>query len=166
MTVSGENRIERIRRLNLLAAQLSHELNINIIDFDRSFAHHGGRELDVDFSLEGSAAALIARHVIISTFFAAGLDDFVSPELQEKASQLYEQRSSRIASSSQHDLTADKMLFRLADGEKSRQTYALVPARRTLADIWFNFRKGRTTLIEIFQIVLRAIWRRIELDGD
>jgi hypothetical protein len=158
---SGESRIERIRRLNLLAAQLSHELNINIIDFDRSFAHRGGRVLDVDFRLEGPAAVFTARHAILSTFFAAGLDDFCSPELQNKAKQLYEQRSRQISIPTQHDLNAGKMLFRVADSEKSDQTYALVPVRRTLADLWFNLKKGRTTPMETFQVVLRAVRRRV-----
>jgi hypothetical protein len=159
---SGGRRIERIRRLNLLAAQLSHELDINIIDFDRSFAHFGGRVLDVDFSLEGSAAVLAAKHVIISTFFAAGLDDFCSPELQDKAKQLYEQRyRGTVVVPSQQYLNASTMGFRLADNEKSHQTYALVPTRRTLADLWFNLKRGRATLSETLQIILRAAGKRL-----
>jgi hypothetical protein len=158
---SKERRIERIRRLNLLAAQLSHELDINIIDFDRSFAHFGGRVLDVDFNLEGSAAVVAAKHVIISTFFAAGLDEFCSPELQDKAKQLYEQHYRETVVPSQQYLNASTMMFRLADNEKSHQTYALTPTRRTLADLWFNCRIGRATLSETLQIILRAVWKRL-----
>jgi hypothetical protein len=157
---SGGLRIERIRRLNLLAAQLSHELDINIIDFDRSFAHFGGRVLDVDFSLEGSAGVLAAKHVVISTFFAAGLDDFCSPELQDKTKQLYEQCYRRAAVPS-HDLDAGKMQFKIVHGEKSHQTYALVARGRTLADLWFNFKRGRATLGETLQAILRAIRKRM-----
>src|SRR5271165_4090947 len=81
--VAAVARMERIRRLNYLAVELSHDLDINIIDFDRSFAHIGGHSLGTDFELHGSAAVSAAKHVIISTLFAAGLDDVCYPEVQD-----------------------------------------------------------------------------------
>ena len=36
--------LERIRRLNRMAAELSHDLGVSVIDIDRAFAHIGGRD--------------------------------------------------------------------------------------------------------------------------
>jgi hypothetical protein len=157
----GVTRIERIRQLNFLAARLSNELNINIIDFDRSFAHIGGRELGADFRLQGPAALLAAKQVITSTLFAAGLDDFCAPELQEKAKLLYERRRARLVRSVQHDLLPETLAFGLADLERSGQRYALVPARRTLGDLWWNLKRRRATFRATIQIIVRAIRRRV-----
>jgi hypothetical protein len=158
---AGVTRMERIRQLNFLAARLSHELDINIIDFDRSFAHIGGRNLGTDFRLQGSAALLAAKHVITSTFFAAGLDDFCSQELQEKAKLLYEHRRTGPVQPAQHDLLPKMLAFGLADIQRSGQTYAIVPMRRTLGDLWWNLRKRRATFGATIQIVYRAVRRRV-----
>jgi hypothetical protein len=77
--------VERIRRLNLLAAELSHDLGISVIDIDRVFAHFGARALRTDFSLVGMVAAEVAAHTIVSSILAAALDDFIPPNVQERA---------------------------------------------------------------------------------
>jgi hypothetical protein len=77
--------VERIRRLNLLAAELSHDVGISVIDFDRVFAHFGARALRTDFRLAGAVAAEVAAHTTVSSILAAGLDDFIPPDVQERA---------------------------------------------------------------------------------
>ena len=57
--------LERIRRLNLLGALVSHETGAEIIDFDRVFAHAGARELQTDYRLGGPQAAQLAAQAIL-----------------------------------------------------------------------------------------------------
>jgi len=154
--------LERIRRLNLLAAQLSHDFDINIIDVDRSLAHIGGRVLDTDLTLRGSAAVSVVKDVIVSTLFAAGLDAFCSPELQEAAKARYEQSRTPVVRPVQHHVSASWLNYAQADPHKARQTYALaLPRSRKLSDIWLNLRDGRATPAETLRIVIRATKRRL-----
>ena len=85
-----ENRpaiIERIRRLNLLAVELSHDSGAAVIDIDRAFAHLGARVLAADYRLRGAVAAEVAAHTIAGSLLAVGLDDIVAPEVLERATQ-------------------------------------------------------------------------------
>jgi hypothetical protein len=77
--------LERIRRLNLMAADLSHDLDVAVIDIDRAFAHIGGRRLQTDYRLSGVMAAEVAGHTIAWSLLSSGLDDVVDPALQERA---------------------------------------------------------------------------------
>jgi hypothetical protein len=80
--------MERIRRLNLLAAELSHDTGAAVIDLDRAFAHLGARVLRADYRLQGPIAARVAGQVIASTMLAVGLDPAVTPEVQQRALEL------------------------------------------------------------------------------
>jgi hypothetical protein len=75
----------RVRRLNLLAAQLSHETGLFIIDLDRSFADIGASKLDTDYRLSGQYASEAAAKFVALAVLSAGLDDFVSFEIQDSA---------------------------------------------------------------------------------
>jgi hypothetical protein len=77
--------LERIRRLNRLVIQLSHDLGAGVIDIDRALAHAGAERLQTDYRLSGELAAEFAGHVVALTLLSGGLDDVVDPELQEKA---------------------------------------------------------------------------------
>ena len=59
--------IERIRRLNLVAVELSHETGAMVIDIDRIFAHLGARALRTNYLLNGPAAAEVAGHALLRT---------------------------------------------------------------------------------------------------
>jgi hypothetical protein len=76
---------ERIRRFNLLAAELSQETGICIIDLDRALAARGARALQTDYRLTSEPAATVGAEVLVSTLLRAGLDDFLTPEDQAKA---------------------------------------------------------------------------------
>ena len=69
-----------IRRLDLLAVELSHATGLNIIDLDRALAHIGALTLRTDYRLAGVVAAETAGGVISATVLAAGLDDWTPPE--------------------------------------------------------------------------------------
>jgi hypothetical protein len=77
--------LERIRRLNLMAAQLSNELGAQVIDIDRAFAHIGARALQSDYRMGGVLAAEVAGHTAAWSLLSGGLDEAVDPELQDKA---------------------------------------------------------------------------------
>jgi hypothetical protein len=75
----------RIRRLNLMAAHLSHVLGVGVIDIDRAFAHIGGKVLQTDYRLGGVLAAEVAGHTTAWSLLSFGLDEAVEPGLQERA---------------------------------------------------------------------------------
>ena len=77
--------LERIRRLNLMAAELSNELGVAVIDIDRAFAHIGGRVLQTDYRLSGVLAAEVAGQTTVWSLLSFGLDDVIDPDVQEKA---------------------------------------------------------------------------------
>jgi hypothetical protein len=74
---------ERIRRLNLLAVDLSHDFGINIVDIDRAFAHVGARWLQSDFRLGSLAAEEVAAHTIAVSLMAAGFGNIALETLDE-----------------------------------------------------------------------------------
>ena len=59
--------LERIRRLDLQLAEISHETGAIVIDFDRVFAHEGARTLETDYRLHGARAAQLAGEAIVAT---------------------------------------------------------------------------------------------------
>ncbi|MFI4976874.1 MAG: hypothetical protein ACHP84_20260 [Caulobacterales bacterium] len=77
--------LERIRQLNRMALELSHDLGVGVIDIDRAFAHIGGRALQTDYRLIGVQAAEVAGHTIAWSLLSFGLDRVVDPEIQEQA---------------------------------------------------------------------------------
>jgi hypothetical protein len=77
--------VERIRRLNLLATELSCDLGTYVADLDRIFAYLGARLLRTDYRLVGRLAPAAAAHSIAAAILAAGLDDLIPPEIQEQA---------------------------------------------------------------------------------
>jgi hypothetical protein len=77
--------LPRIRRLNLLAVRLSHELGVLVADIDRDLADIGARALQTDCHLGGADAARAAGKSLAMTLLLAGLDEVVPLELQEAA---------------------------------------------------------------------------------
>jgi hypothetical protein len=77
--------VERIRLLNLLAAQLSHDTGINVVDIDAVFAHVGARQMQTDYRLAGPMGAEMAAYTMVVTILAVGLDNVVPPDIQERA---------------------------------------------------------------------------------
>lgn len=75
--------LERVRRLNLLAVKLSHELGVGVIDLDRAFAERGAEVLKTDHRLGGRFAAEVAGHCILTALLSLGLDEVMDPALQE-----------------------------------------------------------------------------------
>ena len=72
----------RIRRLNRLAADLSREYGIMVIDLDRDLADIGGRRLQTDYRLSGEYAEQMAARSMARAIVSAGLDNYAPFELQ------------------------------------------------------------------------------------
>ncbi len=74
----------RIRRLNLLAIELSNEFNVSVADLDRDFADIGALPLATDFRLGGEAAAALAAWALVRCVTANAVDGLVDFGLQDK----------------------------------------------------------------------------------
>lgn len=78
----------RIRRLNLLAADISRASGAFVIDIDRAFADIGAHALATDYRLTGEAACDQAAKCIAMAIIVNGLDQLASFELQDQARDL------------------------------------------------------------------------------
>lgn len=78
--------IERIRRLDLCAIELSRATGAAVADLDRVFAYFGTRQLQCDHRLQGPVAAEAAAWTILATLVSLGtLDDYAGPGATERA---------------------------------------------------------------------------------
>jgi hypothetical protein len=80
---------ERIRRLNLMAIELSHDAGVGVIDIDRAFAQQGARLLQTDHRLGGPVAAKAAAHAIVAGILRMLPEDVVGPRIVERAQALH-----------------------------------------------------------------------------
>lgn len=81
----ADETLAAIRRLNLLAVELSHAHAAGVIDIDRSMAHFGARTLRSDFRLTGRGAEVVAGHAIAHALLGYGIDALGDPVTQDKA---------------------------------------------------------------------------------
>ncbi len=79
------SRLNRIRRLNLLAAELSRETGVYVIDIDRALADIGAAVIGADHRLGGSHAAEAAGRCIASVVLSASLDGVIAFERSQAA---------------------------------------------------------------------------------
>jgi hypothetical protein len=80
----------RLRRLNLLALELSRELGVNVIDIDRFIADTGGHTAQTDYRLEGERAASLAGFVMAQVLLMDALPDHVAPSIIDQIAQQLE----------------------------------------------------------------------------
>jgi len=80
--------IERIRRLDLVAAELSHDTGASVADVDRALAHMGARQLSTDHRLGGPLAAEAAAWTIVAALLDGPLDQVVDPDVLQRAQSL------------------------------------------------------------------------------
>jgi hypothetical protein len=81
----------RIRRLNLLAADISRESGAFVIDIDRVLADIGAEGLATDYRLAGAAAGDQAAKCIAMAIIVNGLDAFADFEALDRARDLMAQ---------------------------------------------------------------------------
>ncbi len=117
----------RIRRLNLLAAEMSRELGLFVVDLDRAVADAGARQFQTDYRLGGEAAAAMAGHFMALTLLTNGLDAVVPFEIQDAAREFLTSCRPAIAGVERApgELTLKKDLLALGHGRR-KQTVATV----------------------------------------
>lgn len=76
--------LTRIRRLNLLAAELSREFGVFVVDLDRVLTDIGGMALDTDYRLQGKLAADVAGQALAMCVATNALDLYIPFEAQER----------------------------------------------------------------------------------
>jgi hypothetical protein len=81
----SQSRLIRIRRLNLLAAELSRQSGHYVIDLDRCLADAGALKIQTDYRLEGPFAARVVAKEMALAIVSAGLDAVVPFEVQDAA---------------------------------------------------------------------------------
>jgi hypothetical protein len=120
-----------IRRLNLLAAEISRETKAYVIDIDRFLADIGARRLRTDYRLAGEAAAEIAGHFIALTLINNAFDDIVSFEIQDAAKMILTSERPTIAGpdGNKPAVTLAKPLLSVGQG---RQRQLVVPIFSTV----------------------------------
>jgi hypothetical protein len=84
----------RIRRLNLLAAEISREYGAFVADIDRQLADVGARRLETDYRLQDAAAADLAGDAVAVEVILNGLHGLVSVDVQDRAKAALEQSKS------------------------------------------------------------------------
>jgi hypothetical protein len=78
-------RVIRIRRLNLLAAEISRQSGAFVIDIDRALADVGAQRLATDYRLQGAVAPNVAAKAVARDIIVNGLDAFASFDVQNGA---------------------------------------------------------------------------------
>ena len=157
------NKIERIRRLNLLATEISHDAGINVIDIDRVFAHVGGRALATDYRLAGSRAAALAADTIVGAFLAVGMDEVLEPECLERARELHAQQKDAITDVGLA-VSAVTLGFETVRQGAHQQTFFRMPRRLlpgTVGGLLRDWLEGRINIREAMQIVVDVVKRRL-----
>jgi len=72
---------ERIRRLSLAAMEISHDTGANVIDFDRTLAHVGGRPLGSDCRFASEAAIEVGARALVRGILALARDESIAPDV-------------------------------------------------------------------------------------
>jgi hypothetical protein len=155
--------IERIRRLNLLAAEISQATGVNIIDIDRVFAHVGARALRTDYRLGGELATGLAADTIVTTVLTVGLGERLPPDAQDRALAFHAQRS---AAALAHALAVSAASLRLTTARHGavRQTFAAIKpvlTPHTTRELLRDVRHGRATLRAVAPVILQKVLRRL-----
>ena len=78
-------RLVRLRRLNLLAANLSQTYSAFVADVDRDLADVGARRLETDYRLGGAAATDLASWTLAACILTNALDGLASFDVQDAA---------------------------------------------------------------------------------
>jgi len=88
---------ERIRHLNLMVVDLSHDTGAGVVDFDRVFSQLGGSTIGTDYRLRGKWAAELGAHAIVSTLLGTTLEDSIDAAILERAQQAHGTLRDRLA---------------------------------------------------------------------
>lgn len=157
---SGQALLEQIRRLNLLVTELSRELGVFVVDFDRVLADIGGVVLDTDYRLRGQAAAEVAGEELALAVATNALDTTLSFDAQERVRAFVESRRNTAVRPSLE--LSPGGLVTLGKGRHRRRVSVNTDAVQENHVSWLisQVLQRRMSLDEAFQRLTMAIRRR------
>jgi hypothetical protein len=121
----AQPRLIRIRRLNLLAAELSRETGLFVVDLDRSLADIGGAKIETDYRLQGPSAAKVVGREMALAIVSAGLDAYVPFEIQDAAKSTLTETALGLAASKATDALPSNVLA-LGSGRRKQVVATVV----------------------------------------
>ena len=159
----------RIRRLNLLAAEISRETGAFVIDLDRVLADIGARRLQTDYRLSGSAVAQTAGHAIALTLAENALDAFVPFEVQDAASGILASNQPAIPETGgvRKEVAMKKEIRAMGQGRRKQTVIPVVYTDRQVYAEWYlqQVMRGKIGLRELMQRLGQAV-RQHGLSGS
>ena len=158
-TDEGHARLVRIRRLNLLATDLSREFGAFVVDIDRVMADVGGVVLNADYRLQGEGAAELAGQAIAAGISTNALDAFLPFEAQERVTAHVNARQSV------HRQAVDLMppdLMNMGKGRRRQRVSTITDAVQENHVSWQvkQLLAGKISLVEAANKLIMAIRRR------
>lgn len=148
-----------IRRLNLLAVELSHETGLQLIDIDRDLADVGAVSIGADYRLTGVETAEAAGYAIASTILAMGLDEWVSPEAQDLAMAALARADPR-AKAKERPLHIPNSLTTTPFRRRGQVVTGLAPGAQRASVVLEGLLSGRIRPAEALGMIRRAVARR------
>jgi hypothetical protein len=152
--------IVRLRKLNLLAAEISRETGAYVIDLDRLLADIGARRLQTDYRLAGNAAAEMAGHFMALTLLANAPEELVSFEVQNAAREILTASRPVVTANDATKTAALKREFRaVGQGRRKQVVLPVIYTERDVYVGWFlrQIMRGKIGPAEIFQRLRLAI---------
>jgi len=110
----------RIRRLNLLAAEISHDTGAYVVDVDRVLADIGGRRAGTDYRLRAGPGRELAAQTIALGVLGNALDAFADVELQDAAADIVRSRRPDVAHSANVPQLTLSRLQRMGHGGREQ----------------------------------------------
>jgi hypothetical protein len=151
--------LPRLRRLNLLAARLSQEFGLFVIDIDRVMAHRGALELGLDARLGSPQAQDEAVFAIVDTLLDVGLGHLVEDEALQRAVTYHRQRRTLDRSEQPVPLYLERSRV------KSREQLCLLEKRmiddRGVSGLLRDLRAGRIGTVQLMREVAGKVGNRL-----
>jgi hypothetical protein len=117
----------RIRRLDFLAAEISREFGVMVVDIDRDLADTGAHRLQTDYRLFGKPAEFLAARCIALAVISAGLDKYASFEAQDTARQIVSSHELDFGSIATTEVKPSNVMS-LGPGRRKQQVKTVVDA--------------------------------------
>jgi hypothetical protein len=151
----------RIRRLNRLAADLSREYGIMVIDLDRDLADIGGRRLRTDYRLEGEYAEQVVARSMARAVVSAGLDNHVPFELQVLVQEALAKDQAAISVPAAADVAPSNVLV-MKSGRQKQAVKTIVSTNSESHAGWLVYLllSGRYSLKDAFAKFRGSVARR------
>jgi hypothetical protein len=156
-------RLLRVRRLNLLAMELSRLTGAYVVDLDRALADIGGLRLETNYRLEGRIAADHAAYVIAGSLIADALDGVVSVEVQNGATAILESTRPELDDpGGNRELTLLPSAVPIGSGRRSRSAKPILVTVQTsrVDTVLRNVLRGSIGPREIGSRLMRALRQR------